>query len=117
MGPIFSLPAAVAKKAALNLQLAEYIIFFDSTGDAPPKEITKFVKKIIKQGKALGLHFKYVVNTKEHQKRNTECGMYSLFMIINLLKETRTPEDFLTTLFTDKEMERFRSIFFNHEEV
>jgi hypothetical protein len=38
-------------------------------------------------------------------------------MIINLLKETRTPEDFLTTLFTDKEMERFRSIFFNQEEL
>ena len=95
----------------------QFIFFFDSTGDAPPKEITKFVKKIIKQGKALGLHFKYVVNTKEHQKRNTECGMYSLFMIINLLKETRTPEDFLTTLFTDKEMERFRSIFFNKEEL
>jgi hypothetical protein len=81
------------------------------------KEINKFVKKIIKQGKEIGLHFKYVVNNKEHQKHNTECGMYSLFMIINLLKETRTPEDFLTTLFTDKEMERFRSIFFNHEEV
>jgi hypothetical protein len=38
-------------------------------------------------------------------------------MITNLLKEIRTPEDFLTTLFTDKEMERFRSIFFNQEEV
>jgi Ulp1 family protease len=94
-----------------------FIFFFDSTGDAPPKEITQFVKKIIKQGKALGLNFKYVVNDKEHQKRNTECGIYSLFMIINLLKETRTPEDFLTMLFTDKEMERFRSIFFNQEEL
>jgi hypothetical protein len=71
----------------------------------------------MKQGKALGLDFKYIVNNKEHQKRNTECGIYSLFMIINLLKETRTPEDFLTTLFTDKEMERFRNIFFNSEEL
>ena len=75
------------------------------------------MKKTIKPGKELGMHFKYIVNTKEHQKRDTECGIYSLFMITNLLKETRTPEDFLTTLFTDKEMERFRSIFFNHEEV
>ena len=100
----------------INLK-REYIFFFDSTGDTPPKEITKFVKKIIKQGKELGMHFKYIVNTKEHQKRDTECGIYSLFMITNLLKETRTPEDFLTTLFTDKEMERFRGIFFNHEEV
>jgi hypothetical protein len=56
------------------------------------------VKKIIKQGKELGMHFKYTVNNKEHQKRDTECGIYSLFMITNLLKETRTPEDFLTTL-------------------
>ena len=95
----------------------QFIFFFDSTGDAPPKEITKFVKKIIKQGKDVGLHLKYIVNNKEHQKHNTECGMYSLFMIINLLKETRSPEDFLTTIFSDKEMERFRSIFFNKEEV
>lgn len=95
----------------------QFIFFFDSTGDSPPTQITKFVKKIMKQGKALGLHLKYIVNDKEHQKRNTECGIYSLFMIINLLKETRTPKDFLTTLFTDKEMERFRSIFFNQEEL
>ena len=95
----------------------QFIFFFDSTGDAPPKEINKFVKKIIKQGKDIDLHFKYIVNNKEHQKHNTECGMYSLFMIINLLKETRSPEDFLTTVFSDKEMERFRHVFFNKEEV
>jgi len=95
----------------------QFIFFFDSTGDAPPKEITKFVKKIIKQGKDIGMNFKYIVNNKQHQKQNTECGMYSLFMIINLLKETRTPEDFLTNIFTDKEIERFRNVFFNKEEV
>jgi hypothetical protein len=38
-------------------------------------------------------------------------------MIANLLKETKTPNDFLTTIFTDKEMMEFRKIFFNKESV
>ena len=71
----------------------------------------------MKQGKEIGINFKYIVNDKQHQKSNTECGIYSLFMISNLLKETKTPNDFLTSMFTDKEMTQFRKIFFNHESV
>jgi len=95
----------------------QFIFFFDSTGDPPSKEINKFAKKIMKQGKEIGINFKYIVNDKQHQKSNTECGIYSLFMITNLLKETKTPNDFLTSMFTDKEMTQFRKIFFNHEPV
>jgi len=95
----------------------QFIFFFDSTGDAPSKEINKFAKRIIKQGEDIGLNLKYIVNNKQHQKSNTECGIYSLFMIANLLKETKTPNDFLTTIFTDKEMTTFRQIFFNKESL
>ena len=95
----------------------QFIFFFDSTGDPPSKEINKFAKKIMKQGKEIGMNFKYIVNNKQHQKSNTECGIYSLFMIANLLKETKTPNDFLTSIFTDKEMTYFRQIFFNKESL
>jgi hypothetical protein len=71
----------------------------------------------MQQGKEVGINFKYIINNKQHQKSNTECGIYSLFMIANLLKETKTPHDFLTTIFTDKEMMEFRKIFFNKESV
>ena len=95
----------------------QFIFFFDSTGDPPSKEINKFAKKIMKQGKEIGMNFKYIVNDKQHQKSNTECGIYSLFMISNLLKETKTPNDFLSSIFTDKEMTQFRQIFFNKESL
>jgi hypothetical protein len=95
----------------------QFIFFFDSTGDPPSKEINKFAKKIMNQGKEIGMNFKYIVNDKQHQNSNTECGIYSLFMISNLLKETKTPNDFLSSIFTDKEMTQFRQIFFNKESL
>jgi len=36
-------------------------------------------------------------------------------MIINLLKETKKPEDFMTDNFPDEEMQKFRSQYFNVE--
>ena len=39
--------------------------------------------------------FRYIENKKHHQKKPTECGMYSLFMIVNLLREMMKPEDFI----------------------
>ena len=93
----------------------KYIFFFDSTGNPPPKEVKKFIKKIIEQGKVVGIDFRYIENKKSHQKKPTECGVYSLFMIINLLKETKKPEDFLTDTFPDEEMQRFRNQYFNSE--
>jgi hypothetical protein len=93
----------------------KYIFFFDSTGHPPPKEVKKLIKKIIEQGKVAGIDFHYIENKKHHQKKPTECGVYSLFMIINLLTETKTPEDFLTYNFPDEEMQKFRSQYFNVE--
>jgi len=93
----------------------KYIFFFDSTGNPPPKEVKKLIKKITEQGKVAGIDFRYIENKKDHQKKPTECGVYSLFMIINLLKETKKPEDFLTYEFPDEEMQKFRGQYFNSD--
>ena len=91
-----------------------YIFFFDSTGDRPQKEIREFVKMVTQQGRALGIRFKYYENRKEHQKRNTECGMYALFMIVNLIEETRTPQEFMRgDRIPDSHMLEFRKEYFN----
>jgi len=94
----------------------KYIFFFDSTGDKAPKEIEDFVKNIMEQGLAENIKFRYIENRKQHQKKNTECGVYSLFMIIHILTEKLKPEDFTNEeLFTDSEMAKFRKIYFNTE--
>ena len=50
----------------------------------------------------------------QHQKRNTECGMYSLYMIVNLIEGTRTPEDFMRGgRIPDSVMLEFRNEYFN----
>ena len=91
-----------------------YIFFFDSTGDRPQKEIREFIKTVTQQGRALGIRFKYHENRKEHQKRNTECGMYALFMIVNLIEGTRTPEEFMQgDRIPDSHMLEFRKEYFN----
>ena len=91
-----------------------YVFFFDSTGDRPQKEIREFIETVTQQGRALGIRFKYYENRKQHQKRNTECGMYALFMIVNLIEGTRTPEEFMHGhRIPDSHMLEFRKEYFN----
>jgi hypothetical protein len=64
----------------------KFIFYFNSTGEKIPKEITQLVNKISEQSKTkYGKGFKIHYNNLEHQKENTECGMYSLFFIISLV--------------------------------
>jgi hypothetical protein len=93
----------------------KFIFFFDSTGTSPPKEVKRLIDKIKQQGKALGINFRYIENKKHHQKKPTECGMYALFMIINLLRETMKPDDFIVDVFPDEQMEKFRKLYFNRD--
>ena len=92
-----------------------YIFFLDSNGVKIPKEIKVLVKRLQKQAKD-GLHkkLKFIDNAPmEHQHENTECGIYSLYNIISLLTKKKTPHQIKRTRITDKEMEEYRSIFFN----
>jgi hypothetical protein len=104
----------------------KFLLYFDSNGDIIPKEIHDLTKRIIKQGRRNGMKLKLYKNTLEHQKRNTECGMYSLFFIISMLTgkvpdghlktkqdkinyftESRIPDDFVF---------KFRNQYFNEIE-
>jgi len=92
-----------------------FIFFFDSTGNAPPKEVKRLIKTITQQAKSVGIDLRYIQNNKHHQKKPTECGMYALFMIINLLRDNMKPEDFILDIFPDEEMEQFRDKYFNKD--
>ena len=63
-----------------------FIFYFNSTGEKIPKEIMQLVNKITEQSNTIFTKgFKTHYNNLEHQRENTECGMYSLFFIISLL--------------------------------
>jgi hypothetical protein len=92
------------------------IFFFDSVGEKAPIEVKKLVNNIIEQGANLNppIIFKYDENHPvEHQMKNTECGMYSLYFIIHMLEDKITGHYLKTHIIKDKYVEQFRKIFFN----
>ena len=63
------------------------IYFSDSVGTRPPKEVNEFMKKLedyIKSKKKSNVDIRY--NKTQHQKGNSECGVYSINFILRLLK-------------------------------
>ena len=90
----------------------KFIFYFDSNGDKIPKEIAILVKRITKQGENLDINFQYYENKIEHQKSNTECGMYVLYVISELVKNKRGPKSFDKRV-SDNEMEKLRKVLFN----
>ena len=102
-----------------------FVFYFDSVGNPPPAEIKTLMARIIKQSKRV-LHRKihtYTNTNHEHQKSNTECGMYALFFNITLLTgdsgfETNLDLDNRIRLFKDakipdKYVEFYRKKYFN----
>lgn len=104
----------------------KFVFYFDSVGTKIPNEIYKLVNNIQEQGKKLTkpINFRFEQNHPfEHQKTNTECGMYSLFFMITLLtnKLYKTPfksteqkiQFFKSKKIPDKKMEELRKKYYN----
>lgn len=94
----------------INITL-QYIFFFDSNGEIVPKEVTAFMNRIHEQSKELNTPFKIIINKVEHQKTNTECGMYVLYILISLLKKDTYPR--FKKIIPDRKVESLRKILFN----
>ena len=78
-----------------------------------PKEIKVLCDKVQKQAEELGISdLKVYENKKEHQQTNTECGMYSIFMISNVLTGKMKPSDFAVKRISDEFMMKFRKTYF-----
>jgi hypothetical protein len=102
----------------------KFIFYFDSNGSEIPPEIIILKDRIIQQGKSHGIHFRFYNNVNnQHQKGNSECGMYSLFFIITMLtgniqeyKKNLSLQQriniFCKKRIPDKYVENYRQIFF-----
>ena len=76
----------------------------------------RFMNKIIKQAKGLGISLKPIVNTRQHQRLDTECGVYSLYFIISRL-EGKSCEFINNKIIRDKEMNSYRKKFFRPNNI
>tara|TARA_B110000211_G_scaffold22423_2_gene23182 strand:+ start:2076 stop:2885 length:810 start_codon:yes stop_codon:yes gene_type:complete len=67
----------------LNIPRKE-IVYFDSVGDEPPKEIKHLMDTFADHLSHLKMKKKH--SRKQHQYGNTECGIYSMNFLINCIK-------------------------------
>jgi hypothetical protein len=94
----------------------KFIFFFDSNGVKMPKEVKTFCNRVISQALILGIDLTLDQNAPfVHQEGNTECGMYSLYLIISLLKDKHNYDFFKTTKITDEAVEKLRDRYYNNE--
>ena len=93
------------------------IMFFDSASGSVPKEITNFVKNVKDQGLRENIELKYIRGKKKHQYGGTECGVYSIHFIIEMLKHPeKAMHIFLYDRIPDNEVEKYRKKYFNTPE-
>tara|TARA_B100000035_G_C21035142_1_gene570502 strand:- start:742 stop:1623 length:882 start_codon:yes stop_codon:yes gene_type:complete len=90
----------------------KYIFYFDSNGDETPKEVKRLIDRINNQCLKLSIEMKIYESNIEHQKKNTECGIYSLYFLTYLLKNNNY-NHFLDKRISDEEMFKLRNKFFN----
>lgn len=94
------------------------IFFFDSAGDKAPKQVMKFIKTVTKQGRNLPekINFKFDQNYPlEHQYKDSECGVYSIYFIVHMLEDKVTEHYLKTHVIKDTYVQQFRKIYYNDE--
>jgi len=87
------------------------IYYFDSYGNKAPKNIKNLVRKIKKQGKKIGKEFVYLYNDYSHQKGDSQCGVYCIHFIKEMLR-LKNFKKFLNSNLTDKKMIQYRKKYF-----
>ena len=68
----------------------KFVFYFDSTSDPIPKLINGFATNVVFQGQHMNpkIDLAFHQNNKiEHQMKNTECGMFSMYFMIQFLKQ------------------------------
>ena len=88
------------------------VYYFDSYGNSPPSEVEKLIERLQKQAKELGFEIDYQYNQVRHQYENSECGVYSMYFIIQLLEHKKTFNDIQKKRITDNFMNNKRNYYF-----
>ena len=62
-------------------------MYFNSSKNGVPKEVERLTNTIKEQGLRLvpPVNFVFKTNERNHQRGNTECGVYSIYFIVEML--------------------------------
>ena len=98
----------------IDLNINE-IYYFDSYGQQPPEEVNILAQRIQVQGDINNKDIKFKINKVRHQFKNSECGVYCMYFITELIKG-RTFEDVSEKIIFDDEMNEKRGYFYSPSE-
>ena len=88
------------------------IYYWDSYGMEPTNEVTKLMTRMKEHCDIMGKNMDIKINNIRHQYKNSECGVYSLHFIIQLLKG-RSFESIVNNIIRDEEMLEYRNALYN----
>jgi len=91
------------------------IVFFDSALGGIPPEISALVKRIQSQAKTMNknLDLRFYTNKVEHQKGDTECGMYSIYFVTEMLADFKNLDMFMKGRINDETVFKMRKDYYN----
>ena len=89
------------------------IIYVDSYGIDCNIHIKKYINNIKKEFKNNNIELNYVYNKKRHQYGGSECGIYSMYFILELLNN-KPLSKINQRIVTDKEMNLLRNYFYRN---
>lgn len=88
------------------------IYYFDSYGLNPPEEINNLANKLVNQGKSNNNKIKYKINNNRFQFKGSECGVYCMYFITELLRG-KTFNKITKNIIKDDEMMENRGRFYS----
>lgn len=89
------------------------IEYFDSVGTKPFKSAEEFINNTITNAFArLGKTLEKKINKRQHQKADTECGVYSINYIVARLNG-KSFEDITNKIIKDSDMNKCRKFYFS----
>jgi len=98
---------------AMYMDLKKKVVyFFDSVGSSPPSEIQILIERLQDQAQELGFELKYDYSKTRHQYENSECGVYSIYFIVQLLEGKKTFEEMEKHRTPDEVVNQKRKYFF-----
>ena len=91
------------------------IYYFDSVGEKPPKQVFSLVDKLQEQYESIkNSTMDFLYNDIKHQYKDTECGIYCLHFISNML-DGNDFKKYIGNIKKDDYMEKYRNYFFIEE--
>ena len=92
----------------------KYIFYFDSNGVNIPKPVKILNERLIKDYETDSkIKLKHYVNRLQHQYKDGTCGIYALYVLINLLTEQLNPLHIMKNKIPDLLMQNMRFIYYN----